>query len=183
MRIPHSLACALVLWLVSAHAQTKYGLSLNNDTLLHPADTISLSYPDGAAIIICVLLDANNNVIGTSPVRWSITGNLSIIDTSAITNRVFIDASLAMIDQKGYLIAQAAAPGAQWISDRVFITIKGKNSEVLQRKILVNKQTFSYGLFDCFGRIYNMNKTNLHGVIIIRNLTNKKSALVVRIYK
>jgi hypothetical protein len=182
MRIPPSLACALVLLFTSAHAQTKYGLSLINDTLLHATDTISLSYPYGAAII-CVLLDANNYVIGTSPVRWSITGNITIIDTSAITNRVFIDASLALFDQKGYLSAQAAAAGAQWISNRVFITIKGKNSGVLQRKLLVNKQTPSYGIFDCFGRIYTMNKTNLHGVIIIRNLTNKKSKLAIGINK
>jgi len=173
---------AAVICCLSTSAQTKYGLSFN-DSLLRLTDTMRLSYPQGNAIILCVLLDANNFIIGTSPAQWSITGNITLVDTAVITNRIFIDAGLAMTNQKGYLIAQVSATNAQWVSDRVFITIKGKNSEILKITPAVKKRLSMYEPFDCLGRIYTMGNTPLPNVVVMVDLTNKKYKLIMGLKK
>lgn len=128
---------------VSLNAQIKAGLLCNNKVLT-AVDTIALSYPADNATIFAVLLDTTNGANGTMPVQWAITGSLTIIDTPYISYEIFIDASQAMNDQLGFVSAQALTPEVTWVTNKVFLKIKGKNSKILRDLTLAPKQDLPY---------------------------------------
>jgi len=170
MKIPSFTLATMLVAYISLNAQTKAGLMRDN-VVLQAHDTIAVAYPSGEAIIIAVLLDANNTIIGTTPVQWSMTGTLTIIDTPYVSNKILIDASLAMNDQKGFIVAQAASPGVTWVSNKLFLNIKGKNSGILRERILTRKEDMKhpFNLFAVSGRQLTGEKTLSTGICILQN--------------
>jgi hypothetical protein len=148
------LFCMVIfIFALSATSQYRYGLLLDNTKIIQPKDTISLTYPSGSAIIFCEIFDANNTVISQPGVAWSLSGNLTVLDTPLITPRIVIIASNALTDEKGYLIARALDSGEHWICDRVFIRVKGKNSGVLRGIVFPETQNHDFRNFDIAGRL------------------------------
>ena len=119
----------------SISGQDRYGLVFGNK-IIHPGDTISLLYPSGG-IVVCDLIDARGNILGMAPAEWSVSGTVTIVDTPLTAPQVPIDASRALKDQRGYLTAEALEAGAQWICNKVFLKIKGKNSGVLYDAVFI----------------------------------------------
>jgi hypothetical protein len=132
--------------------QDRYGLTLGSK-ILQSGDTISLAYPSGSAIVVCKLIDGQNNILGNAPAQWSVSGTISIVDTPLTARQVPIDANRALKDQRGYLIATALESGAVWICNRVFLKIKGKDSRVLNGQMIAetNRQ-HRYFIYDIAGR-------------------------------
>jgi len=169
------VACIFSFGVYSLQAQTKAGL-LRDNALLQANDTISLSYPSGEAILIAVLLDEGNNVIGSLPVQWSVSGNIAIVDTPYISNKVLIDASLALTDQKGFLSASASSSAVTWVSNRVFLKIKGKNSGIIQI-MRPDKNPALYGptiFFTASGQEINPTNCVSAHMYIIKNFSQLK---------
>jgi hypothetical protein len=164
---------AMLLVCLSLSAQDKYGLVLDNNKTLQPQDTISLSYPSGSAIIICELFDVNTVVLGKVGALWSMSGNLTVLDTPLVAPRIVISASQAMNDQRGYVIATAMESGAQWISNKVFVKIKGKNSGVLRNLVISQSQSHSFRIFDIAGRMFMKEELCPSGIILMREASEK----------
>ncbi len=165
------------IFFAATHAQNKYGLALSTGKILKSNDTISLAYPSGNAIIFCLLFDANNNPQGKMGVQWSMNGNLLILDTPMVSSQILVDASLALNDQKGYISAKAGSPDAQWINNKVFVKIKGKNAKTLFQTIPF-KETAAHPLleFDCFGRVQIARQVRPFSIVIFRDERNKISS-------
>ena len=153
----------------SLPAQNQLGLALVNGKILQAKDTISLSYPSGSAIIICELFDENKNVLGQIGVKWSLSGNLTILDTPMIAPRIVIEAKVALYDQRGYLSAQASDPDVQWINNKVFVMVKGKNSGVIQCIVFPEIQNHCFRAFDLAGRFQRFNGFYPSRVFIMRD--------------
>jgi hypothetical protein len=150
------LICCLFLFVLfhPLSGQDRYGLAVGNK-ILHAGDTVSLSYPSGS-IVICDLIDNQGNILGKAPATWSISGTVTIVDTPLTAPQVPIDASRALKDERGYLTATALESGAQWICNRVFLKIKGKNSRVLNDRVFTGiiQKHQRYFIYDVAGRLH-----------------------------
>jgi hypothetical protein len=186
----HFLFCFfLLLFFHSLPAQNRYGLVLENK-VLQAGDTISLSYPFGNAIIACELFDGDNNMLGNEGVTWSLSGNLTILDTPLVSSRIIIETSGALQDQRGYLSATALESGVQWISNKVFIKIKGKNSRVLSGNFFREINNYYFIPYDVAGRLLGgSQETQKHlisprhcTVIILRDAANdtRKKTIIIK---
>ncbi len=173
---------AIPIVCLSLAAQDKYGLVLDNKKIIRPQDTISLSYPSGMAIIVCELFDANNTVLGQAGAAWSMSGNLTIIDTPLVAPKIIIMASNALTDQRGYISAGALESGAQWISNKVFVKIKGKNSGVLRTLAPHRTQSIVFGKFDSAGRMLAADALCPSGVVLMRGApeTIHRRAIIIK---
>lgn len=163
----------MVSLVFSISAQDKYGLVIDNNKVLQPKDTISLAYPSVSVFIFCELFDANNNVVGQIPVEWSMSGNLTVLDTPIVSQKVIVNASRSLIDQRGYISASALESGAQWINNKVFIKIKGKNSHVLQTFFIPKTQTHDFKKYDVAGRVLLGATLCPSGLFIMRDALEK----------
>jgi hypothetical protein len=166
----------------SLPAQDKLGLALVNGKILQAKDTISLSYPSESVIILCGLFDANKNMLGRIAVKWSVSGNLTFLDNAPmVSDRLIIEASQALFDQQGYLSAQASDPDVQWINNKVFIMVKGKNSGVIQCIVFPEIQNHCFRAFDLAGRLQRFDGFYPSRVFIMHDKMGKERIKAITI--
>jgi hypothetical protein len=182
MKKPFFPILSIFLFFLSISAQDKYGLVLDNNKILQSKDTLSLSYPSSSTFIFCELFDANTILLGQIPVEWSMTGNLTVIDTPIVSQKIIINASRALTDQRGYISATALEYGAQWINNKVYVKIKGKNSGVLRGILVPVTPNHDFKKFDIAGRVQITEMLCPSGVFLMREALEKnpKKVMIIK---